>query len=119
MACNQYFVEVGKRAPSRRKRAYFTAEFKSIYGDRKGIATLISPHIPPQQSTGNAPFLKGGTQTYASDAAAVSADDPKPKEWLSGLVAGWRLSSPGRSRNYPQSTVRQRPVVGKYATSPR
>ena len=48
----------------------------------------------------SAPFLKGATQTYASDAAAVSAHDPKPKEWLSGLVAGWRLWSPGRSRNY-------------------
>src|SRR5215210_4232795 len=72
-----------------------------------------------EKNSSSAPFLKGGTQTYASDAAAVSAHDPKPKEWLSGLVAGWRLSSPGRSRNYPQSTLRQRPVVGKYATSPR
>jgi hypothetical protein len=70
-------------------------------------------------TTSNAPFLKGGTQTYASDASAVCGDDPKPREWLCGLAAGWRLSSLGRSRNYPRSTVRQRPVAGIYATTPR
>jgi hypothetical protein len=45
----------------------------------------------------NATFLKGGTQTYASDTSAVWEDDPKPRgpkprEWLCGLAAGWRLS---------------------------
>src|SRR5215207_9487492 len=88
------------------------------------LAQLLEARVHPMAAQTmrmwpSAPFLKGGTQTYASDAAAVSADGPKPKEWLSGLVAGWRLSSPGRSRDYPQSTVRQRPVVGKYATNPR
>jgi DNA-binding transcriptional regulator YhcF (GntR family) len=54
----------------------------------------------------SAPFLKCGTQTYASDASAVWASDPTPRDWLSGfLAAGWRLSSPGRSRSYPQSSV--------------
>src|SRR5215208_8354719 len=38
----RYFVAVGKRAPSRRKRAYFTAEFKSIYGDR---ARVLRPFL--------------------------------------------------------------------------
>jgi len=67
----------------------------------------------------SAPFLKGGKQKCASGTEAVSAYDPTPKDWLSGLAAGWRLSSLGRSRNYPQSTVRQRPVGGIYATTPR
>jgi hypothetical protein len=40
----------------------------------------------------SAPFLKGGTQTYASDTSAVWEDDPKPRDWLCGLAAGWRLS---------------------------
>src|SRR5215217_4263537 len=38
----RYFVAVGKRAPSRRKRAYFTAEFMSIYGDR---ARVLRPFL--------------------------------------------------------------------------
>src|SRR5215213_10705067 len=33
----RYFVAVGKRAPSRPKRVYFTAEFMSIYGDRARV----------------------------------------------------------------------------------
>src|SRR5215203_2881536 len=41
----RYFVAVGKRAPSRRKRAYFTAEFKSIYGDRARVLRPLLARI--------------------------------------------------------------------------
>lgn len=32
----------------------------------------------------NAPFLKYGTQKFASDASALLADDPTPRIWLDG-----------------------------------
>jgi hypothetical protein len=67
--------------------------FECVFGERASTFGVFFALISrPQQTTATAPFLKCGTQTYASDASAVWGNDPKPREWLSGLAAGWRLS---------------------------
>jgi hypothetical protein len=57
----------------------------SVGGFSSGFGPLFFGHVGGAcPATLSAPFLKYGTQKFASDASAVLADDPTPRVWLDG-----------------------------------
>src|SRR5215208_3253020 len=73
----RYFVEVGKRAPSRRKRAYFTAEFKSIYGDR---ARVLRPFLACISLLNKVPVGEAGILSSVGSSFCAIAPVLTPKD---------------------------------------
>ena len=80
----RYFVAVGKRAPSHRKRAYFTAEFKSIYGDRARVLRPLLACISLLNKVPLKRFAVKVNYNYREDAVTCRGGPLRNKERIDG-----------------------------------